>query len=152
MRIIFSADQAAAALWTYAEDALVKRAEGLADSDLRHVWGIAGRYWRDDLGLPIEGKLVLDKVTALACVTFLEGQVPPSARADDAHETPCRNDSATLSLCRLTLTCASTDVPFGSQRQRKNRPWTVDASGTIGPWKRGSTSSRSARSAVVEAG
>jgi len=37
MRIVFSAEQAAAALWTYGEDSLVDKALALIENDFRQV-------------------------------------------------------------------------------------------------------------------
>ncbi len=75
--VIFSAEQAAAALWTYAEDGLVPRAEGLTELELRQLWKIAGNHWTTDHRLPLGARLTLDKVTAFACIEFSEGQVRP---------------------------------------------------------------------------
>lgn len=76
-RVVFSADQAAAALWTYGEDDLVRRAMDMAIDDLRIVWQLAGDHWREDHQLPLQSRLVLDKVTAFACIEFLEGRLRP---------------------------------------------------------------------------
>ena len=77
MTVIFSAEQAAAALWAYGEDGLIDRALAIADADLPRLWEIAGDYWEADNGLPLRTRLVLDKVTAFAAITFLEGRVRP---------------------------------------------------------------------------
>jgi hypothetical protein len=79
-RIVFSADQAAAALWTYAEDALAQRVLELTLDDMKQLWEIAGGYWREDHVLPLKGRLVLDKVTAFACIEFIEGGLRPLAQ------------------------------------------------------------------------
>lgn len=79
LRVVFSAEQAAAALWTYGEDALAEEALDLTMVDLQRVWRLAGGYWREDHGLPLKSRLVLDKVTAFACIEFLEGRVRPLA-------------------------------------------------------------------------
>lgn len=79
-RVLFSADQAGAALWTYGEDALVERARAMSEPDLRRAWRIAGASFRVDHTLPLEGRLVLDKVIAFACIEVLEGAVRPLAR------------------------------------------------------------------------
>ena len=76
---MFSAEQAAAALWTYGEDDLVARALDMSIEDLRIVWQLAGDHWREDHGLPLRSKLVLDKVTAFACIQFLDGGLRPLA-------------------------------------------------------------------------
>jgi hypothetical protein len=78
--IVFSADQAAAALWTYGEDGLVDRASRLTQEDLRRVWALAGSHWREDHDLPLKSRLVLDKVTAFACIEYLEGRLRPLRR------------------------------------------------------------------------
>jgi hypothetical protein len=75
--IIFSADQAAASLWTYGEDDLVERASKLTDVELRKIWTLVGSHWRRDHGLPIESRLVPDKVIALGCIEYLEGGLRP---------------------------------------------------------------------------
>jgi len=56
-------------------------AEALALSavDVQQVWAIAGGYWRENHGLPLKSRLVLDKVTAFACIEFLEGRARPLA-------------------------------------------------------------------------
>ena len=78
--VVFSATQAAAALWTYGEDALVDQALALTEADLRRLWRIAGSHWKADHGLPLTARLVLDKVTAFACIEHLEGQLRPLAQ------------------------------------------------------------------------
>ena len=75
--IIFSADQAAAALWTYGEDDLVEPASKLTDVELHKIWTLAGSHWRQDHGLPIKSRLVPDKVIALGCIEYLEGGLRP---------------------------------------------------------------------------
>lgn len=79
-RVIFSARQAAAALWTYGEDGLVPTALEFDERELRSLWSIAGRHWKPDHGLPVTGRLVLDKVTAIACIQFVEGGLRPLAQ------------------------------------------------------------------------
>jgi hypothetical protein len=74
---VFSAEQAAAALWSYGEDDLVPRALALSIDDLRVAWGLAGGHWRHDHDLPLTSRLVLDKVTAFACIELLEGALRP---------------------------------------------------------------------------
>ncbi len=76
-RVVFSGDQAAAALWTYGEDDLVRRAMDMSIDDLRIVWQLAGDHWREDHQLPLRSRLVLDKVIAFACIEFLEGGLRP---------------------------------------------------------------------------
>ena len=78
--VIFSAEQAAAALWTYGEDALVDRAIQISDDDLPSLWAWAGDHWYPDHGLPLESRLILDKITAFAAMYFLEGRVRPLAQ------------------------------------------------------------------------
>ncbi len=78
--VVFSAEQAAAALWTYGEDGLVDRVRQVTDDDLRQLWAIAGSYWREDHGLPLASRLVLDKVIAFACINFVEGRLRPLAQ------------------------------------------------------------------------
>lgn len=79
-RVIFSAEQAAAALWTYGEDELADRAMLIADSDLPSLWVWAGEHWRVDHDLPLKARLILDKITAFAAMQFLEGGVRPLAQ------------------------------------------------------------------------
>lgn len=77
---MFSAAQAAAALWIYGEDGLTERALLLTDDELRELWTIAGRHWRNDHGLPTTTRLTLDKVSAFAAIIYLEGAPRPLAR------------------------------------------------------------------------
>lgn len=77
VEIIFSAEQAAAALWTYGEDDLVDPASKLTIDQLRTVWRSADARWKPDHGLPLKSRLVLDKATALACIEYLEGALRP---------------------------------------------------------------------------
>lgn len=79
MLVVFSAEQAAAALWTYGEDTLAAEALALSAADVQQLWALAGGYWREDHGLPLKSALVVDKVTAFACIEFLEGRVRPLA-------------------------------------------------------------------------
>ena len=75
------AEQAAASLWDYGEDALIEGALELSDADLRQVWSIAGKYWDPGYPFPIHGqRVVLGHVSALATITFLEGKPRPLAR------------------------------------------------------------------------
>lgn len=76
-QIIFSADQAAAALWRYGEDELVDRASLLTEAELRQLWRLAGSHWKEDHGLPLRTRLVSDKAIAFACIEFLEGRLRP---------------------------------------------------------------------------
>lgn len=81
LRVIFSADQAAASLWDYGEDELVDRARALTDSELDEIWSIAGRYLDPQCVLPVHNqRVVLGHVTALAVITYLEGELRPLAR------------------------------------------------------------------------
>jgi len=78
--VVFSAEQAAAALWTYGEDDLAERALALTDGQMPTLWSIAGSHWTRDHGLPVSSKLVLDKVTAFVAIEFIEGRVRPLAQ------------------------------------------------------------------------
>jgi hypothetical protein len=40
---------------------------------LSKVWALAGSQWRQDHGLPIKSRLVLDKFIALGYIEYLEG-------------------------------------------------------------------------------
>lgn len=81
MHVVFSAEQAAASLWDYGEDQLVDRALSLSDAELRELWSIAGQYWDPGYPLPVvTQRVVLGHVTALATITFLEGDLRPLAR------------------------------------------------------------------------
>lgn len=81
MRVIFSAEQAASSLWDYGEDELVDQALAFSESDLRELWAIAGVYWDPEYLLPVIGqKVTLNHVSALAAVTFLEGELRPLAQ------------------------------------------------------------------------
>ena len=66
--IVFSAEQAAAALWTYGEDELVDKALSLTETELRKLWALAGSHWRVDHRLPLRSRLVLDKVMGFVCI------------------------------------------------------------------------------------
>ena len=76
-QVIFSAEQASAALWTYGEDELADRALLILERDLPSLWAWAGDHWREDHELPLKARLVLDKITAFAAMDFLEGRVRP---------------------------------------------------------------------------
>jgi hypothetical protein len=78
--VMFSAGQAAAALWTYGEDQLVERALAITDAELRGLWVRAGAHWRVDHGLPLKTRLVVDKVIAFTCIEHLEGRLRPLAQ------------------------------------------------------------------------
>lgn len=81
MRVVFSAEQAAASLWDYGEDELIEPALALTERELREAWAIAGRYWDPAFPLPITNQsVVLGHVTALATITLIEGQLRPLAR------------------------------------------------------------------------
>ena len=81
MRIVFSAEQAAAALWAFGEDALVDRALALTEAELRELWVRAGEHWRTDHGLPLQSRLAPDKVMAFVCIERFEGRLRSLARA-----------------------------------------------------------------------
>lgn len=81
MTVVFSAEQAAASLWDYGEDELVDRALALTAAELREIWSIAGSYWNSGYPLPVTShRVVLGHVTALAVITYLEGDLRPLAR------------------------------------------------------------------------
>jgi hypothetical protein len=77
--VIFSAEQAAAALWTYGENHLIDQALAMSDDDLHRLWAWAGLHWRVDHRLPLKSRLVVDKVTAFACIELFEGSLRPLA-------------------------------------------------------------------------
>ena len=79
-RVIFSAEQAGAALWTYGEDALIERAMAMTIDELAGLWQWAGENWRVDHDLPLQSRLTLDKIAAFAAIVHLEGSVRPLAR------------------------------------------------------------------------
>ncbi|WP_308799255.1 hypothetical protein [Agromyces silvae] len=79
-RIVFSAAQGAADLWTYGEDALVGRAEALADDELPALWALAGSYFSPTADLPLHSSLWADKARAFALITYFEGALRPLAR------------------------------------------------------------------------
>jgi hypothetical protein len=97
--VMFSAEQAAAALWTYGEDDLIDSALALTERGLRELWVIAGSHWRDDHNLPLQSRLVLDKVIAFACIEYLEGTVRSLARSGVGGGRPCRTDSRIRVQC-----------------------------------------------------
>jgi hypothetical protein len=77
LSIIFSADQAAAALWTYGEDELIERARRLKPGEMERLWKLAGSHYREDHDLPLTSRIVADKVIALTCIQHLEGALRP---------------------------------------------------------------------------
>ncbi len=80
-RVIFSAGQAAAALWTYGEDTLVDAALRLSRGELEVVWSIAASaYELSPAAVPHPRPLALDAVSALACVRHVEGRWRPLSR------------------------------------------------------------------------
>jgi hypothetical protein len=77
---MFPVEMAALELWTYGEDSLAEAALAIPQRDLSILWKIAEDYWESADGLPLQAPLTLDKVTALAAITYLEGQVRPLAQ------------------------------------------------------------------------
>jgi hypothetical protein len=81
MRVVFSAEQAAASLWDYGEDELIVRALDLTDEELSQAWEIAGRYWDPSFPLPaMNQRVTLNHVNAFAVITLIEGNLRPLAR------------------------------------------------------------------------
>ncbi len=79
--VYFSKSQAAAALWDHGEDALADRALEMSDEDLLRIQNIAAHYEDPSYPLPVEGQRVThNHVSALAAITFFEGQVRPLSR------------------------------------------------------------------------
>jgi hypothetical protein len=79
--VYFSKSQAAAALWDYGEDDLADRAAEMNDEDLGRIQNIAAHFEDPSYPLPVEGQRIThNHVTALAAITFFEGQVRPLAR------------------------------------------------------------------------
>lgn len=93
--IVFSAEQAAAALWTYGEDGFVEKALALTESELRKLWALAGGHWRVDHDLPLQSRLASDKVIAFTCNEYFEGRLRPLAqerrRSANCRPEPLRN-------------------------------------------------------------
>lgn len=76
--VYFSKSQVAAALWDYGEDDLADRAAEMSDEDLGRIQNIAAHFEDASYPLPVEGQRIThNHVTALAAVTFFEGQVRP---------------------------------------------------------------------------
>lgn len=78
--VVFSAEQAAATLWTFGEDALIDHALAIGIDDLRVLWGRAGDHWPPNHGLPLNSAWRRDKLIALVCIQFLEGRMRPLAQ------------------------------------------------------------------------
>ena len=72
-RVIFSAEQAAAALWTYGEDALASQALLILEQDLPSLWTWAGDHWREDHSAAAEGQLGLGQDHRIRCHEFPRG-------------------------------------------------------------------------------
>ena len=78
--VVFSAHQAAAALWDYGEDDLVDRALALDEDELRQTWVLAARLWAPDRLPEDHRRVTLGRISAYAVVAHLEGEVRPLAR------------------------------------------------------------------------
>lgn len=80
-RIIFSASQGAAHLWTYGEDGLVERATEIADDEMPSLWISAGWYFTDGkIELPLSSSLWADKAVTFALIRHFEGALRPLAQ------------------------------------------------------------------------
>jgi hypothetical protein len=80
-KFYFSKSQTAASLWDYAEDELADRALQMSDVDLECIQGIAAHYESPSYPLPVEEQRIThNHVTALAAITYFEGQLRPLAR------------------------------------------------------------------------
>ncbi len=78
----FSKSQAAASLWDFGEDELAERALHMGDQDLHLIRNIAAHYESPSYPLPVQGsRITHNHVTALATVTYFEGQARPLARS-----------------------------------------------------------------------
>lgn len=81
-RVYFSKGQGAAALRDYGEDDVADRAAGMSDEDLGRIQNIAARFEDPSYPLPVEGQRIThDHVTALAAITFFDGQVRPLSQS-----------------------------------------------------------------------
>lgn len=79
--VYFSKSQVAASLWDYAEDDLAELALTMSDADLRNLQAIAAHYEDPSYALPVAGQRIThNHVTALAAITYFEGEVRPLAR------------------------------------------------------------------------
>lgn len=80
-RVHFSMSQVAASLWDYGEDQLADHVLTLGDADLQGMQAIAAHYEDPSYPLPVQGaRITHHHVTALAAITYVEGQVRPLAR------------------------------------------------------------------------
>ena len=80
-RVHFSQSQVAASLWDYAEDGLAECALALSETDLRKIQSIAAHFEDPHYPLPVESQRIThNHVTALAAITYFEGQVRPLTR------------------------------------------------------------------------
>ena len=80
--VYFSKSQAAAALWDYGEDDLADRALEMSDDELGRIQSIAAHFEDPSYPLPVEGQRTThNHVTALAVITFFEGQVRPLSQS-----------------------------------------------------------------------
>lgn len=75
--VIFSADQAAAMLWTFGEDELVPAARSLNEKELRSLWAAAGVNLGRANSLPLSTPYANDKLVALTCIEHFEGRMRP---------------------------------------------------------------------------
>ena len=80
-QVYFSKRQVAASLWDYGEDVLADQALEMTDEDLRRVQTIAAHYEDPGYPLPMKGQRIThNHVTALAAITFFEGEIRPLQR------------------------------------------------------------------------
>jgi hypothetical protein len=80
--VYFSKSQVAAALWDHGEDDLADRALELSDEDLGRIQNIAAHFENPSYPLPVEGQRTThNHVTALAAITFFDGQVRPLSQS-----------------------------------------------------------------------
>lgn len=80
-RVHFSKSQVAASLWDYGEDVLADHALEMTDEDLSRVQAIAAHYEDPTYSLPVAGQRIThNHVTALAAITFFEGELRPLTR------------------------------------------------------------------------
>jgi len=79
-KIVFSAEQGAADLWTYGEEALVEQALQLPDNAMPGLWARAGHFFLNAGSLPLQSRMYSDKACAFALIELFEGTVRPLSR------------------------------------------------------------------------
>lgn len=73
--------------------------------DLRRLWTAAGSHWREDHGLPLQGRLTLDRMTALVCIEhFSRAAFVRCHGSDGGRGRRCQSNSVLPARLVPTLT------------------------------------------------